>query len=90
MQVDMPQLFFAVAFILLLILITGSILVRPLRFLMKLVFNSLVGLILLVVFNFIGGFVDFTIPVNLITVLVAGFLGLPGLILLILLQILGI
>lgn len=87
---DMPQLFFAVAFILLLILITGSILVRPLRFLMKLVFNSLVGLILLVVFNFIGGFVDFTIPVNLITVLVAGFLGLPGLILLILLQILGI
>jgi len=89
-QVDMPQLFFAVAFILLLILITGSILVRPLRFLMKLVFNSLVGLILLVVFNFIGGFVDFTIPVNLITVLVAGFLGLPGLILLILLQILGI
>lgn len=90
MQVDMPQLFFAVAFILLLILITGSILVRPLRFLMKLVFNSLVGLILLVVFNFIGGFVDFTIPVNLITVLAAGFLGLPGLILLILLQILGI
>lgn len=87
---DMTQLFFAVAFIFLLVLITGRILVKPLRFLMKLVFNSLVGLILLAVFNFIGGFVDFTIPVNLVTVLVAGFLGLPGLILLIVLQILGI
>ena len=90
MQLEIAQLFFAVAFILFLVLITARFFVKPLRFLVKLLFNSLVGLLLLAAFNFVGGFFDFSIPVNIITVLLAGFLGIPGLILLILLQIIGI
>lgn len=90
MHIEPAQLFFAIAFILFLLLVTARILVKPLRFLVKILFNSLVGLLLLVAFNFIGGLMDFTIPVNIVTVLLAGFLGLPGLILLIIVQVIGI
>ena len=90
MQIEPAQLFFAVAFILFLVLISARILVKPLRLLVKLLFNSLVGLLLLVAFNFVGGMMDFTIPVNIVTVLLAGFLGIPGLILLIVVQVIGI
>jgi len=89
-QIEPAQLFFAVAFILFLVLISARILVKPLRLLVKLLFNSLVGLLLLVAFNFVGGMMDFTIPVNIVTVLLAGFLGIPGLILLIVVQVIGI
>ncbi|MGI6553961.1 MAG: pro-sigmaK processing inhibitor BofA family protein [Bacillota bacterium] len=87
---DPFQLFVVAAFILLLVLITARILVKPLRLLVKIIFNSFVGLLMLLVFNFIGGLLGFTIPVNIVTVLLAGFLGIPGLILLIVVQIIGI
>jgi inhibitor of the pro-sigma K processing machinery len=87
---DPFQLFVVAAFILLLVLITARILVKPLRLLVKIIFNSFIGLLMLLVFNFIGGLIGFTIPVNIVTVLLAGFLGIPGLILLIVVQIIGI
>jgi inhibitor of the pro-sigma K processing machinery len=87
---DPFQLFVAAAFILLLVIITARILVKPLRLLVKIIFNSFIGLLMLLVFNFIGGLIGFTIPVNIVTVLLAGFLGIPGLILLIVVQIIGI
>lgn len=90
MNLEMGQLFFAVVFILFLVLVSARIFVRPLRLLVKVLFNSLIGLALLVVFNFFGGMLDFTIPVNIFTILLAGFLGIPGLILLILVQLIGI
>lgn len=51
---------------------------RPLRLLWKLVLNSAAGLALLLIFNFFGAWFDITLPVNLVTVLLTGFLGLPG------------
>ena len=90
MDLEMGQLFFAVVFILFLVLVSARIFVRPLRLLVKVLFNSLIGLALLVAFNFFGGMLDFTIPVNIFTILLAGFLGIPGLILLILVQLIGI
>jgi inhibitor of the pro-sigma K processing machinery len=89
-NIEPAQLFFAVAFILFLVLISARILVKPLRLLVKILFNSLVGLLMLVAFNFVGGLIDFSIPVNIVTVLLAGFLGIPGLMFLIVLQVLGI
>jgi len=89
MQFETAQLVFAVVFILFLVLIVTRILVKPLRLLAKLFFNSIVGLLMLLGFNLIGGLFGMTIPVNLVTILLAGFLGVPGLILLIILQILG-
>ncbi len=81
------QLVFALLFLLFVVYLLGNILLKPLKLVFKIIINSFFGLILLWAFNFIGGFVDFFIPLNLVTVLVAGFLGLPGLVLLIILKI---
>ncbi|NLO88776.1 MAG: pro-sigmaK processing inhibitor BofA [Clostridia bacterium] len=87
---EIPQLIFAAAFVLFLLLIAARLLVKPLRLLVKLLFNSLIGLMLLLGFNFIGGFLGISIPVNIVTVLTAGFLGVPGLILLIAVKMLNL
>ena len=44
------------------------------------------GLVLLFVFNFIGGFFDFSLGINATNALVAGVLGIPGIVLLVLIQ----
>ena len=41
---------------------------------------------LLFIFNFIGGFFDFSLGINTVNALVAGILGIPGVILLVLIQ----
>ena len=69
-------------FLAVILLILAQVLLQPMRLIWKLLLNSAIGLVLLMVFNFFGGYFDFSIPVNIITVLVAGFLGVPGLILL--------
>ena len=56
------------------------------KFFFKLLLNMLSGLVLLFVFNFIGGFFDFALGVNAVNALVAGILGIPGLVLLVLIQ----
>jgi inhibitor of the pro-sigma K processing machinery len=44
----------------------------------KLMVNSLVGLLSLLLVNYFGAPYGFMLPVNLFTVAVAGFLGIPG------------
>lgn len=63
-----------------------SIIRLPVKFFFKLLLNMLSGLVLLLVFNFIGGFFDFALGVNAVNALVAGILGIPGLVLLVLIQ----
>lgn len=46
----------------------------------KLVINGLIGCALLFVVNFMGGLVNFTVPINIITALIAGIFGIPGII----------
>jgi len=58
------------------------ILLGPMRLLWKLVINSMFGLLLLLLTNFIGSYFAFMLPINLATVLIAGFLGIPGILLL--------
>lgn len=53
----------------------------PLKILTRLLINSTVALIALIIINFIGGYFSFHIPVNIISVLGIGVLGVPGLIL---------
>lgn len=52
----------------------------------KILINGIVGIILLYVTNFIGGYFDFSIAINPITALIAGFLGVPGIIFMIIFQ----
>ena len=46
----------------------------------KLVINGLIGCVLLFGINFVGGLVNFTVPINIITALIAGIFGIPGII----------
>ncbi|GEA14494.1 MAG: inhibitor of the pro-sigma processing machinery [Moorella sp. (in: firmicutes)] len=80
------QLILAGIFLLFLFYLVGSILLKPLKWIFKIIVNSFFGLLLLWAFNFFGSNFNFFIPLNWLTVLIAGFLGLPGLILLIFLR----
>ncbi|HWS30830.1 MAG TPA: pro-sigmaK processing inhibitor BofA family protein [Clostridia bacterium] len=64
-----------------------KILAVPLKILWKLLINAVVGAVLLLIFNFLGGFFNFAIPISPISALVAGILGIPGVIILALIEI---
>lgn len=55
----------------------------PLKILGKLILNGALGVLLLLLVNFIGGTIDLIIPINAVSALIAGFLGVPGVIFLI-------
>ena len=55
----------------------------PLKILGKLILNGALGVLLLLLVNFVGESIGITIAINAITALIAGFLGVPGVIFLI-------
>ena len=59
------------------------ILAAPIRKIFKLLINAVCGFALLFAANFIGGFFDFQIPVNILTCVIAGAFGIPGVIFLV-------
>lgn len=65
--------------------LVGSFFVTPLKYLYRLFAYAAVGIILLVVVNLGGSFFGFHIALNPFTVLTAGLLQVPGVILLVLL-----
>ena len=64
----------------------GTVLFRPLRFLIRLAAWSMLGAFLLVALNTLFGYFGFHIAVNPWTILTAGLLQLPGVVLLVLLN----
>ena len=68
------------------ILVIGKIFLFPLKLLFKLVLNTIIGGAIIYIINLIGANFGFHIGLNLITSLVVGILGIPGAILLIILQ----
>ena len=60
--------------------------IKLLKWPIKILINGIVGIVLLYITNFIGTFIGFVIPINAITALIAGFLGMPGIIFLIIFQ----
>lgn len=62
-------------------------LLLPLRLIFKLVLHSGCGFLCLWLLNTVSGFTGIYLPVNSITVLIAGFLGIPGIGLIALLEI---
>ena len=67
---------------LLLIFLVGRIMLVPLKWVFKLLTNALVGGIILCVINYFGMYINLHLPLNPITALTAGFLGIPGVVLL--------
>lgn len=77
----------AYAFGIILLYVVGRMFLMPLKLIFKLIYNGIIGGIMLWVVNLLGSNIGFTIAINPLTALVAGFLGLPGVILLILFKI---
>ncbi|MDI6601854.1 MAG: pro-sigmaK processing inhibitor BofA family protein [Thermoanaerobacteraceae bacterium] len=75
---------YAVGLILLYLL--GWVLLVPIKIVWRLLYNGIIGGIILIILNFIGGYFGLHIPLNPISALIVGFLGVPGIILLLLLQ----
>ena len=61
----------------------------PVKFIWKLLVNSLCGFACLGVLNTAAGITGLYLPINAVTVLTAGFLGLPGVGVIALLEMMG-
>ena len=70
----------------LVLFVVCKLLSAPLKLIGKLIVNALIGAVVLLVFNWVGGRFGFSIAVNPLTALVTGVLGAPGVVLLLVLQ----
>ena len=71
-----------------LICLTGYLLLVPMKFLWRLLAGGVLGALALVLVNLVGGLFGFNVAVNPFTAMAVGFLGLPGAILIVALQLL--
>lgn len=62
----------------LLALVLVRLLLLPMKLIFKLLINSACGLVCLWMLNSISGFTGIIFPINAVTVLITGILGLPG------------
>ena len=69
-----------------LVLIFGKALKVPLKLALKLLFNSILCGMVIIVINFLGQYINFHISLNLFSALIVGTLGIPGVILLVILK----
>jgi len=72
------------------VFLLGRALLVPVKLLLKLIYNALVGGVILLAINYFGAMVGFHISLNIATALIVGILGIPGILLLIILKILCI
>lgn len=64
----------------------GVFLVIPIRIIFKLIVNGIVGGVLLLIFNLLGGLIGLNLVITPLSALIAGFLGAPGIIILLIMQ----
>ena len=62
----------------LLALVLVRLLLLPLKFILKLAIHSCCGFLCLWLLNTVSGFTGIAFPMNAVTILIAGILGLPG------------
>lgn len=68
------------------ICLIAKIFSAPIKLVMKLLANAIIGGIALIIINWIGGFFNFHIDLNFITALITGALGVPGIIVLLIIE----
>lgn len=71
-----------------LIFMISWLFVKPLKFLGRLILNSLLGALFLIVFNYFGKSTGVYIGVNELTALTIGLLGIPGFVAILVLKLL--
>ena len=71
-----------IAFIfgLILLLLIVKVLSKPLKFVLKLVLNTMIGGIILFGLNYLSPWTGFHLPLNMYTAVFVGILGVPGII----------
>ena len=72
---------------LLILFVVTKIFFKPIKFIIRLFANSILGAVLLYVINLLHPVLHIYIGINPITALVTGLLGIPGICLLLILQI---
>ena len=72
----MEYVIFAVSVIA--VVIVAKILSWPLKKILKFVLNTVIGLVLVLIINTFGGGIGLHIPFNIVTSIVVGILGIPG------------
>ncbi len=68
------------------VLLAIRIFTLPIKFFFRLLWNTFLGFLLLLLFNMLGGLIELTIGINVVTALIAGVLGIPGVILMLLVK----
>ena len=69
---------------LILLFLLGKTLLIPLKLVLKLIVNSILGGILLVVISALGSPMGLILPLNLVNAVTVGILGVPGVVMLLL------
>ena len=64
------------------------LMVKPMKLAWRLLAGLVCGFLCLWLLNLVAGFTGFLFPVNPVTVAISGFLGLPGIVLLVISQLL--
>ncbi|WZL79524.1 pro-sigmaK processing inhibitor BofA family protein [Eubacteriales bacterium mix99] len=87
MGLDIPfNVIIAYALGLALLYFVGWLLLVPMKWLLRFLLNGVIGGVALWVLNLLGGLTGITVAINFVTALTVGFLGIPGLVLILLLQ----
>ena len=68
--------------------IIGRIFIVPIKLIGKIIFNSILGALIILAINIIGGIWGFHIGLNFFTAIMVGILGIPGAICLIIITLL--
>jgi inhibitor of the pro-sigma K processing machinery len=83
----MTNFVLATLYLLVILFIGFQLILSPMRLLGKLLINGLVGLVSLLLVNYLSYRFGLVLPINIMTVAIAGFLGIPGILGLIVWQI---
>lgn len=76
-------IFLAYALGMLLVYFAGRFLLVPLKWMGRLLINSLAGGVIIFLLNLLGGSLGLFLPLNFLTAVIVGMLGVPGVIMLI-------
>lgn len=71
----------------LLCVILFKIMAGPMKLVTKLLLNTAVGYVVLFIFDFFAEFFEISVGLNLVNAVIVGFLGIPGILLLVLLEV---
>jgi len=80
------EVIFAYIFGIIMLFLVAKLLLIPVKIVWKLAINAIIGGITLLLINFLGGFFGLYIPINIITALITGILGVPGVVMILILQ----